>query len=196
MSPTKDNLVIYVPCYKEGPNDILHLWLGQLRGSGWRWNYGPWASRPAPLARNQIVERFLRGKDEYLVMIDNCVIPLGERTEGLLKEEGDLVYCGRFGRDGSPGNFPFFSMGAWRVRRWVVEEMKPPFFDYVYSTNHRILSSCECQYFVEHLPEGVSPVRVGEVGYPADMISIPLEGDEAKMRLVPRMSLIKFGGGG
>jgi len=174
------NVQIVVMAYREEPNRHLQAWLNALRLRGYAWRYGA-ETHPVYVARNQVVNRFLAEDTDkdHLVMIDSALVPIQGETVRVLAEPGEVVYCGYFGRYGTPGHYGTFGCGCFRASRRVYESMPPPWFDFGYDNTLTQKTKCECHYFARRLEaialdnRPVKPLQVGVIGRRTELVLIP-----------------------
>ena len=168
-----------------GPCSLLRDWLALHRLEWWASS----TEKGIDLVRNQAVTRFLRedtarGK-RYLLSINGDHVPIAD-TQGILREPGDVVWCGDVGHWGSKGHFgrDTFGCGCFRASAEVLAKMRMPWFSTVTNSctsgktweelqanapdksppgTRRI--ECECNWFARHLHKiGVKPRMVGIIG--------------------------------
>jgi len=176
MTPIRpEDVLIVVPAFREVPCRPLLEWLRAVERRGYDWRLGPPESRPATVARNQIVTRFLEEDTDkqHLVMINANMVPLPGETVKVLTEPGDVVYAACFGRYGLAGHYPHFDTACFRASRAVYEAMPQPWFDFEYDPTRTRLTLCECRWFLRRLPPGIEPKRVGSIGRLTEMVVVP-----------------------
>jgi len=168
-----------------GPCRLLRDWLDSSRLDWWVSSQ----EKGIDLVRNQVVTRFLRedaprGK-KYLLSINGDHVPAID-THPILREEGDLLWCGDVGHWGSAGHFgeDTFGCGCFRASAGLLSRMPMPWFQTRTNDCDRNQTwkdlqqknpedsppstkrlECECRYFARRARKvGATPRMVGIVG--------------------------------
>lgn len=177
MNPA--DIQIVVSSYRQPPCSLLNEWLRSLPYLCGTWRAGS-QEYGIDVARNQNVTRFLRedvpAGRTHLLMIDGDMVPvslpcdLGQRpTASILKEDGDLLWCGYVGHQGSKGhvgdNDP--GCGCLRISAELLKRISPPWFATRYDKTMTKRIECECAGFHQlAIQAGVDKARqVGVIGH-------------------------------
>lgn len=121
-------ICVHVLAYRCHPNTWLVQWLTR---HGLDWRRSDQSIRHMDVAMNRAVTNFLAGEHyDYFLSINADAVPT-ESTERLLTEEGDLLYCGHVGSEGSRGHVgdENFGLGCFRASRKLLESMPMPWFE-------------------------------------------------------------------
>lgn len=174
------NIQIVVSSYRRPPCSLLNEWLRGLPYLCGTWRIGS-QEYGIDVARNQNVTRFLRedvpAGRTHLLMIDGDMVPLGPpydlgqgATAAILKEEGDLIWCGYAGHQGRNGHFGGRSMGCGclRISADLLKRIPPPWFKTQYNEQMTRRIACECDGFYQlAIRAGATknPREVGVIGH-------------------------------
>ena len=160
----------------------LSVWLAR---TGIDWRYGI-SNYEIDVARNQNIRKFLeddvpRGK-EYLLSINDDMVPVRE-TAAILSDDGEVVYCGNVGHNGTRDHFGDgqFSSACFRLSARLLQSMEPPWFRVGHSGDVLRRTYCDCFFFKDRLDAaGIVPRMVGIVGHAVRCILLP-DGDGYKV---------------
>lgn len=170
---------IVVSSYRRPPCSLLNEWLRHLPYLCGTWRIGS-QEYGIDVARNQNVTRFLRedvpAGRTHLLMIDGDMVPLkppydlGQgRTDAILKEEGDLLWCGYAGHQGRPGHSGDRDpgCGCLRVSADLLKRIPPPWFSTLYNGELTRRLGCECAHFHRLAVQAGAekPRQVGVIGH-------------------------------
>jgi len=143
------NIQIVVSAYRGPPCTLLLAWLQRLPYLCGTWRIGS-QEYGIDVARNQNVIRFLRedvpAGRTHLLMIDGDMVPLGP-TKEILTEEGELIWCGYAGHQGSPGHIDHPGCGFMRVSADLLSRIPAPWFRTRYNEEMTRRLECECEGF-------------------------------------------------
>jgi len=159
---------------------------------------------------------------EYLLMIDADIVPLPRRSvvgeagpvssgsdghggtaalhlaqagsDGILRDNGPLVYCGYAGHDVSAGHFgnDQFGAGFCRIHASVLQRIAKPWWRMVYRDDRRVM--CECAHFrLKAEAVGVKPKMVGVAGHEASVITVPRSLTQIGILLRPHLARLLAG---
>jgi len=177
-------VAVYLMAYRRQPCRPQQDWIDTLRAKGYCVKYGS-EEYGIDVARNQNCLRFLAEDSpagrEFIIMIDADMVPLPQ-SEGILQDNGPVVYCGYSGFQATKGHFgdDDFGSGFCRIHRSVLQKLPRPFFKMLYENDRRV--GCECAYFRRNAEQaGFRPVMVGIAGHETTVVSIPKSKTEAAM---------------
>lgn len=167
-----------VMAFPNPPCQLLAKWLSDRAAFGLQWR----TSAPChgiELGRNKEITRFLRedapkGKT-HLLMLDHDTVPLlapldlGQGQTGqILVKEGDLLWCGMIGRQGSKGHTweGDFGPACCRMSAALLQKMPQPWFKATYNKEWTMREECGCTWFHRMVKQaGFQPTRVGVAGH-------------------------------
>jgi len=112
-------------------------------------------------------------------------------SEGILRDNGPLVYCGYCGHDVSAGHFgnDQFGAGFCRIHASVLRRIAKPWWRMVYQDDRRVM--CECTHFrMKAEAVGVRARMVGVAGHEATVITIPRS--TTQIEIVPPHHLVRL----
>lgn len=177
MNPS--NIQIVVSSYRRPPCSLLNEWLRQLPYLCGTWRTGS-QEYGIDVARNQNVTRFLRedvpAGRTHLLMIDGDMVPLtppydlGQGLTGaILKEDGELLWCGYAGHQGRPGHAGEHDLGCGcvRISADLLKRIPAPWFATGYDEKMTKRVVCECSGFQQlAIQAGAeNPRQVGVIGH-------------------------------
>ena len=133
------------------------------------------------LARRQCLANFVANDmptgATHLVMIDEDMVPDG-RSDGILTEPGDLVFCGFHGRCGRMGHYGNGDFGAAMCRiseRVATAIQADSAFDLEMTADRLAIETCECRVFARQASKfGYRATMVGVVGHLVEMVAWPV----------------------
>lgn len=167
-----------VMAFPNPPCLLLTKWLSGRENFGMEWRTSP-PCHGIELGRNKEITRFLRedvprGKT-HLLMLDHDTVPLltpfdldqGE-TGQILFQEGDLLWCGMVGRQGSKGHTweGDFGPACCRISAALLQKMPQPWFKPTYNAEWTMRTACGCVWFHAcAVKADAVPKRVGIAGH-------------------------------
>lgn len=167
-----------VMAFPNPPCQLLAKWLSDRAAFGLQWRTSP-PCHGIELSRNKEITRFLyedvpKGKT-HLLMLDHDTVPLQSpmdlgqgQTAQVLFEEGDLIWCGMIGRQGSKGHTwdGDFGPACCRMSATLLEKMPQPWFKPTYNAEWTMRTACGCAWFhARAVKAGAVPKRVGVAGH-------------------------------
>ena len=120
--------------------------------------------------------------------------PIGDGSDGILRDNGPLVYCGYAGHDVSAGHFgdDQFGAGCCRIHASVLRRIAKPWWRMVYQADRRVM--CECAHFrLKAEAFGIRPKMVGVAGHEASVITVPRSLTQIGILLRPHLARLLAG---
>ena len=117
--------------------------------------------------------------------------PTASGSDGILRDNGPLVYCGYCGHDVSAGHFgdDQFGAGFCRIHASVLRCIAKPWWRMVYQDDRRVM--CECAHFrLKAEAVGIRPKMVGVAGHEASVMTIPRS--LTQIEIIPRHHLSRL----
>jgi hypothetical protein len=112
-------------------------------------------------------------------------------SDGILRDNGELVYIGYCGHDVSAGHFgdDQFGAGFCRIHASVLRRVAKPWWRMLYQDDRRVM--CECGHFrLKAEAVGIKPKMVGVAGHEASVITIPRS--PTQIEIVPKPHLARL----